>query len=197
MTGTPVDLLSMLASGLKSIGSAIGGQPQNLSRTDVESARFAELLDRAQSGEFSSDLKIKVDRSVDLKLTDDQLERLATIADEGEAAGSKSVLVLIDGMALKLDVAERTIVDEVDLNQGSVFGGVDAVARAPKEDGSAHGGVGTAVLPLPSGLTTGNPTLLHALAEAERLIGGRGASSQGLGDLAESGKLISGLFRQS
>ena len=196
MTGTPVDLLSMLASGLRAVGSAVGGGPQNLSRSEIEGARFSELLGRAQSGEFSSELQIKVDHSLDLKLTDDQLDRLAHIADQAEAAGAKSVLVLIDGMALKLDVSQRTIVDEVNLSDGAVLSGIDAVVSAGEVDGGGGKGIGSAILPLPNGLGGTNPTLLHALAEVERVMDGHGVGSRGSGEPAKSGSILSKMLSQ-
>jgi hypothetical protein len=149
------DLLRLL--GLGAARPASSAAPARADEPD-----FASLLSLAEKGEVSSGLPVTEAPGTDLRLSDDQLRRLADAVDRAEAQGVSRALVLIDGMALKVDVAVRRVTGRVDLAQGGVLTGIDAVVTAQAAPGSSD----AAGVPLPpprSDATGLNPSLLRAL----------------------------------
>jgi len=146
---------NMLAAALlKRLGGVTpgeGAQP----RTPVSEAGFAELLQRAQSDGPSRE--VSIDRAAGVELSREQLARVAKAADQAEAAGAGVAAVLIDGMALKLDVLGRRILSKSD----GVLTDVDAVVAAPQEARSDAAPVG----PPPS--AADNASLVRLLAERD------------------------------
>ena len=129
----------------------------------VEGADFSTLLKQARAGEISSGLPVK-NTVRGLELSADQLQRLALAADRAEAQGATRALVLIDGMAVKLDVSVREITGVADLRSGSVLTGIDAVVSMHGADGSTP-----QVLPVPrqsAGL--GNASLLKVISDRDK-----------------------------
>jgi hypothetical protein len=157
MVADPLSLLSALGSGLRLLtgGQAARSEP-------IDSASFADLLKRAEGGEIESGLPISVARGVDAGLTEEQLVELARLADQAEAAGLKSVMVLVQESAgdgegaddggdtaggvrgLLLDVQGRTITGVAEPTQ-KVIRGVDGVLRLGASDEADRGPA-----PLPS-----------------------------------------------
>lgn len=145
-------------AGVPSDGNRAGAP-----RADGVEGAFGAMLERARAGELSSGREVRVARSAGVELTEDQLTRIAAAADRAETAGSKHALVLIDGRALKLDVASREITARVELGNGAVLTGIDAVVQAAA---SENAGPDAAVTPaLLGGL---NPALLNVMTERER-----------------------------
>lgn len=80
---------------------------------------FANLLNAAQAGHVQSGRQIAASVELDPPLEASQFERLAAAADQAEAAGAKTALMLIDGRALVLDVAKRSITGELTAKDSS------------------------------------------------------------------------------
>ncbi len=124
MTSQSADLLRLLspvgrpppsASASARPGSAGAAGPG----AGIEHASFADLLRRAESGDFASGIPVKVDEHAGVTLTEEQIARLSIAADKAEAAGIHKALVLIDGQSLLLDVHTRTVTGKADLGGGA------------------------------------------------------------------------------
>lgn len=153
MTGTPLDLLALVRAGSSLLA------PAKVTPAQVEGANFADLLRTAENGQIASGREVTVGKGVELTLTREQAAGLAAAADRAEASGAQSVMVLMDGLALKLDVGSRTIVGKADLASGQVVTGVDAVVSLPGKDGSAT----PPIVPYPRAGAGLNPSLARAL----------------------------------
>jgi hypothetical protein len=147
MTSTSADLLRALGSGVRPVRppGALPAPGGALTAGQIQQSGFAELLSKAQSGQVESGLSITVAPGSGLNLTAEQLARLSQAADRAQAQGLREALVLIDGMAVKLDVFSRTVTAKADLNAGGVMSGVDGVVVAP----GGAGGAGPTATPVP------------------------------------------------
>lgn len=135
MTITSKDLLRTLGAGLSPVGTekAPAGGPRL-----IEGQTFDQLLSRARGGEIESGAPIRVESSSGLKFTPEQSVRLARAADHAEAQGAGRAVVLMDGMALTMDVATRTVTGRVDLTKDGALMGIDAVINVPAPDTSGE-----------------------------------------------------------
>ena len=137
MTDTSsAQLLNLLASGIRP------ARPGGASPTGPVSGRsFADMLRNVDAGKVASGLGVSVARGVEVPLSREQMDRLAVAADAAQARGSSRALVLIDGMALRMDVLSRRITGVVDVAAGGVFDGFDSVISAgtPTEPEPAAG----------------------------------------------------------
>lgn len=155
MTGTPLDLLQLLAAGAQGVRRAAGLTPGQ-----VEGADFASLLKRAGEGGLASGREVTIDERAGVQLTPDQLARIGAAADTAEAQGATRAVVLIDGMALRLDVTLREVTGSADLSGGGVLTGLDSLVSVPPVGGAEA----AQVVPLPNARGAGlNPSLLQAL----------------------------------
>jgi len=149
-------LLQKLASGIRPAGPERAVTP---ALREVAGPGFAELLAKAGQGEITSGLPVTIARNAGVELSAEQLARVGVAADRAQAAGADRAIVLIDGAALKLDVATRTISGPADLAPGAVHGDIDALVVAAGPATAAAG-------PVPPG--AGGATLLKALAPIAR-----------------------------
>lgn len=133
-----LDLLRALGSGVHAgkVGSATAASAPKASATGVD---FASLLDQARAGKIASNVPVRLGDGVRVDLNAEQLQRLSVAGDQAEAQGAGRAVVLIDGMALSMDVATRTITGQIDMARGGTLTGVDAVVVA-----SASGSTGVA-----------------------------------------------------
>lgn len=161
MTGTPLDLLSLVrvGSGLLNSGRS---SPKPAPTGD---ASFASLLRKAEMGEVSSGREVTVGKGVDLKLDKEQLARLSAVADRAEASGALNLMVMMDGKAMKLDVQSRTITAVSDPASGQVITGVDAVVTVPGSGDAPTAGA-PPILPYPRAAGGLNPSLAKAITPA-------------------------------
>lgn len=172
MSVGPLALLRMLSGGIGAIGRAASSTPPSAS----VGGDFQAMLDRARQGEVESGLPVTIDDRAGVTLTDDQLRRLAVAADRAEAQGATRALVLIDGMALRLDVGLREVTGVAELKGNAPLTGIDAVISVPGPEGSGAAGsdaagpsgdAGPRVLPLPrSDSASLNRSLLESLSRA-------------------------------
>ncbi len=168
MSVGPLALLRLLSGGIGAAIRAGSGAPAGApAETD-----FAALLEKAGKGEVESGLSVTVDEGAGVKLTDDQLARLAVAADRAEAQGATRALVLIDGMALRLDVGMRQVTGAADLKGNTPLTGIDAVISVPGTEASPVGPATDAdsrppALPLPrADAGSLNRSLLEVLSRA-------------------------------
>jgi hypothetical protein len=161
MSPGPADgLLAKLASSTRPQGVPDGGAR---AKTPIEGRSFKELLAQASTGEIASGIPVKVSASSGVKLTSEQLTRLQSAADAADAQGATKAVVLIDGVALGLDVQSRTIVSQLDLSKPGVHAGFDAVLSVPGTGSGTGSGAGTSAsstLPPPSAPVGGLEGLL-------------------------------------
>lgn len=143
MTNTSSDLLRALASGVRGVTPDAPVRQASGDRL-IEGQTFDQLL--RQAGAMSSGAPVRVDGSTGLKLSPAQMTRLATAADQAEAQGAARALVLMDGMALTMDVGVRTVTGKVDPSASRVMTDMDTVINVPPEGGQASGGA-TGILP--------------------------------------------------
>ncbi len=110
------------STGIRSRLGAIG---------DDQVASFDALLEQARAGEAGPGAPVRIAKGLDLKLSPEQLQRAAAAADVAEANGASRAMVLLDGVAYRLDVATRTIIGEVRGQAAASMTDVDAVVSAP------------------------------------------------------------------
>jgi hypothetical protein len=159
LIGLGSDLLRMLGFGStpgveRSSGGAAGREGR------VAGADFGTLLEQARAGSLSSGRTVTIGRGAGVSLSDEQIARVSAAADRAESQGATSALVMIDGMALKLDLTMREVTGKVNMEGGGVLTGVDAVVSVPGPKGKPE------AIPLPQpGAGWGNASLLGALSK--------------------------------
>jgi hypothetical protein len=122
VTGTPLDLLSLVGLGSRLLG--LGGGEQA-----APAAGFDEALAAAQDGDLDSGRAIVSGPELGVDLSSDQLQRLAHATDVAEAQGATSAAVLIDGMVIRVDVESRTAVASAPA-ESALMADVDVVVSA-------------------------------------------------------------------
>jgi hypothetical protein len=156
MTGTPLDLISLVRVGAGLLSPAKSGAP-----APTPDRSFADLLRKAEQGQLSSGREVTVGKGVELTLAREQMARLAAAADRAEASGAVNALVLMDGVALRLDVQNRTIVSKSPATPGQVMTGVDAVISLDEPENAPS--FVPPILPYPGGSGALNPSLARAV----------------------------------
>lgn len=173
MTSDPGQLLRLLGSGVKPAAildgatRAAGSLASGLA--NAGEAAFAELLAQAQAGELSSHKLVSVDPDAGVTLTDEQKARLSLAADQAEAQGLRTALVVFDDQQVVLDVGTRTVTSIADLTptgtaQSGLLAGVDGVINLSGKFAPAER---THVVGAPSGSPVTNPSLAEVLAKLE------------------------------
>jgi flagellar operon protein len=89
------------------------------------------LQDAASQLQFSSHAQKRIDRR-DLDLSSSQISRLNTAVDRAAQKGARNSVVMLDGLAVVVDVRDRTVVTAMNANQGKekVFTNIDSVVIA-------------------------------------------------------------------
>lgn len=129
MKASGAELLRHLASGIRPDGGSSGVQSPQL-----DSATFSELLARVRRGEVHSGTPLAVDPRAEVSLSVSQLERLSIVADAAEAAGLASIVAAIDGIAVRINIADRTIIEGPLHMEGALVRDLDAFVYVPNED---------------------------------------------------------------
>ena len=157
MISNALDLLRLLGSQATPGVAPNTGAAPNAASGKLD---FAKLLSGAKAGRLSSGREVTIAKGAGVSLSDDQLKRLAAAADIAESQGATRALVMIDGMAIRLDVSMREVTGAVDLNSQGVMTGIDSVIHVPAEGGTQ----GAAPMPAPLARALDNPSLLNLLA---------------------------------
>lgn len=132
MTSTSPDLLGLLASrAMPGLAPGTASAPPAAAGLD-----FGKMLLDAESGKLHSGREVTIAKGAGLKLSDDQVKRISAAADIAESQGATRALVMIDGMAVKLDVGMREVTGAIDLKQAGVLTGIDAVVDVPPTGGA-------------------------------------------------------------
>lgn len=159
-----MNLLQKLGSGLRPAGPELPAR--SIAASGSSSLNFSELLGQAQRGEIASGLPVQIGKGAGVELSADQLARAAIAADRAQAAGADRAVLMIDGMALKLDVATRTISGNAELTPGAALADIDAVVVAP--EASSEAAAARQAAAQLSASTPANASLLEALAAPRR-----------------------------
>lgn len=130
MTGTPIDVIGLASLASKAAGRLAGSSGSG-------GTAFADMLGRARES-IASGLPVEMGRGVQIDLDPQQLDRLAVAADRAAAQGAQSAVVMLDGRALELDVALRTVTGEVDPEEG-VRPEIDTFLFAPPAETTPAG----------------------------------------------------------
>ena len=123
MTLSPLELLALpgLASAAtRSVGRALDSLIPG-------GSSFADKLSSAQSKQ--SQLPVELGKGLEIELTSDQMARIADAVDRAEAEGADTAVVMIDDMALEVDVTMRTIRGEID-QDGGINTQIDSIVYA-------------------------------------------------------------------
>lgn len=142
-------LLQKLASAGRVSGVGTSGARDGAISADGE-VDFAGLLQRARSGELTTGREVSVGREAGIELNSEQLKRLSAAVDLAEAHGADHAVVMIDGLALKVDVAARTVVGVVNTTAPGVTTGIEALVVAAGREGS-EGDAGARVVGMSGG----------------------------------------------
>ena len=167
------ELLRSLGAGLRPAGIDAAGKTSGPARAG-SGAMFADLLASARAGEISSGAPVTIAKGAGVELSEDQLRRLSIAVDRAEASGATRALVMIDGMALRVDVGVRQVTGRAELAPGAALSGIDGIVQAPDAEaglpvaaGSGPGVPAVAGQSVPgssSGLLGLNPSLIRALS---------------------------------
>lgn len=140
-----------MASGdvlMRSLGAGVNG-PERIaparsgaSGSNPAGLEFATMLDQARAGTLDSGLPVRIAKSSGVKLSDEQLARLAPVVDRLHAGGASHALIAIDGRLVKVDVITREVREEFDPSAQEVMDGIDAVASAPAGQAALSEAVG-------------------------------------------------------
>jgi hypothetical protein len=99
----------------------------------LQGADFGALLEQARSGNVESGVPIRVPKHLGLQLDQSQNDRLMKAMDQADMQGAGRALVLMDGMALTMDVGTRTVTGVVDAKSPGVLDGIDTVVVASQD----------------------------------------------------------------
>jgi hypothetical protein len=177
MQPSPIQLLNRLAgaSSPAVVGGTRNGGRQAAGATGADP--FAALLAGAkrlvtdggvQGGGLTSDRPVSMNSGVagSLSLSPDQQVRLSGAIDQAEAAGVSTALVLIDGMAMVVDVGARQITRTLGDEPG-VLDGIDGVVTVAPQTWTRAAGAGAGA----------DQSALSTLASSQALLSSLNASA--------------------
>lgn len=166
------DMLRSLA-GTHSVGRT-GTRPTNVASNsqNLQGADFGALLEQARSGQVESGVPIRVPKHLGLQLDQSQSDRLMKAMDQADMQGAGRALVLMDGMALTMDVGTRTVTGVVDAKSPGVLDGIDTVVVASqdpnaKTDATKDSGLVAGTIGMPKSSPSLQPNLLKVLNRDE------------------------------
>ena len=115
---------------------SVGLSPQRIThqpggeRKSAGSEHFGALLNRAAEGiQLSRHAQKRVDRR-DLALDDAQLGRLDSAISRAAEKGARNSIVMLDDLAVVVDIRQRTVVTAMQQEGGRVFTNIDSVVIA-------------------------------------------------------------------
>jgi hypothetical protein len=124
MTLNATQLLKRLEPAVRPVGAPPAlGSPKNAA--SIEGQSFDQLFALASKGALNSGRQIQLQYEPTPPLSASQLERLAAAADQAEAAGAKTALMMLDGRGFVIDVQRRTLIGELSSN-GSILNGIES-----------------------------------------------------------------------
>ena len=127
---SPIDPTFLLKQLEPAVRPAYLGTPPSRPTAPLEQQPFDELLASAKAGRLASGRDVSAAYEGE-PINTEQFQRLAIAADRAESSGAQRAVLLIDGRALMLDVATRTISSE--LNASSAMEKIDTAIYVPTE----------------------------------------------------------------
>ena len=127
---SPTDPTLLLKQLEPAVRPAYLGPPPSRPTAPLEQQPFDELLASAKAGRLSSGRAISTAYEGE-PISPEQLQRLAIAADRAESSGAQRAVLLLDGRALLLDVATRTV--SMELSASSALEKVDTALYVPTE----------------------------------------------------------------
>jgi len=127
---SPIDPTFLLKQLEPAIRPAYLGPPASRPTAPLEQQPFDELLASAKAGRLASGRSVSTAHEGE-PISPEQLQRLAVAADRAESSGAQRAVLLLDGRALVLDVATRTISEE--LSASSAMEKIDMAVYVPTE----------------------------------------------------------------
>jgi hypothetical protein len=127
---SPIDPTFLLKQLEPAVRPAYLGTPPSRPTAPLEQQPFDELLASAKAGRLASGREVSAAYEGE-PITTEQFQRLAIAADRAESSGAQRAVLLIDGRALMLDVATRTISSE--LTASSAMEKTDTAIYVPTE----------------------------------------------------------------
>jgi hypothetical protein len=129
-----------------------------LGARDAQGGDFQRVLAQVAGASSRPSHEISVDPGLKTSLSDEDLRAIGMAADQAEAEGMQTALVMLDGRAVTLDVLTRTVTQVQPMQPGLVVGRVDGVVIAR--------GDRPVSIPLPGKGEIENSTVRDALAGA-------------------------------
>ena len=127
---SPTDPTLLLKNLEPAVRPAYLGPPPSRPTAPLEQQPFDELLASAKAGRLSSGRAISTAHEGE-PISPEQLQRLAIAADRAESSGAQRAVLLLDGRALLLDVATRTV--SMELSASSALEKIDMALYVPTE----------------------------------------------------------------
>ncbi|MFN8507448.1 MAG: flagellar protein [Dehalococcoidia bacterium] len=121
--------MALQAAGIYGPGAAGRFPAGGSARQSPSGTSFEDALGRAQEEvRLSRHAQKRIDRR-ELGLDSARMDRLSTAIDRAAEKGARNSVVMLDGLAVVVDVRERTIVTALDTGGGGqrVFTNVDSV----------------------------------------------------------------------
>jgi len=121
--------MALQAAGIYGPGAAGRYPAGGTARQSPSGTSFEDALGRAQEEvRLSRHAQKRIDRR-ELVLDSARMDRLSTAIDRAAEKGARNSVVMLDGLAVVVDVRERTIVTALDTGGGGqrVFTNVDSV----------------------------------------------------------------------
>lgn len=113
---------------IEGVGPGIPGTGRPVSTPPATG--FGDMLQRANEGiQLSRHAQKRVDRR-DLSLDQAQLGRLDSAISRAAEKGSRNSIVMLDDLAVVVDVRQRTVVTAMHQEGGRVFTNIDSVVIA-------------------------------------------------------------------
>jgi len=92
--------------------------------TSVSAANFRDILGSKMPVQFSKHATLRLD-SRNISLTNDQMERVADGIGKASDKGIRDSLVLVDDIALLINVKSRTVITAMSQENENVFSNID------------------------------------------------------------------------
>ncbi len=127
---SPTDPTLLLKQLEPAVRPAYLGPPSSRPTAPLEQQPFDELLASAKAGRLASGRAVSTAHEGE-PISPEQLQRLAVAADRAESSGAQRAVLLLDGRALLLDVATRTV--SMELSALSALEKIDMAVYVPTE----------------------------------------------------------------
>ncbi len=127
---SPTDPTLLLKQLEPAVRPAYLSPPTSRPSAPLEQQPFDELLASAKAGRLASGRAISTAHEGE-PISPQQLQRLAIAADRAESSGAQRAVLLLDGRALLLDVATRTV--SMELSASSALEKIDTALYVPTE----------------------------------------------------------------